>query len=91
MGLGGKWREEAKLFCYDPKCFTWLKCNINYGYISSWAHFICKPIFYDEFYLRFVSFGIKIRYHIMGLSHRGGDLWDTMDRHGRRLLSVAVC
>jgi hypothetical protein len=40
--------------CYNLKCSTWFKYNLNRVYISSWVLSSCKPVFKDEFYLNFV-------------------------------------
>lgn len=60
--------------CYDRKCPTWFKYNLNHMYISSWTPSPCKPVFKGEFYQMFVSFGIKTKHHVIGMNHRGGDL-----------------
>jgi hypothetical protein len=52
--------------CYDLKYFTWFKYKFKLAYISSWASFSCKLVFNDEFYQRFVSFGIKANNHVLG-------------------------
>lgn len=44
----------SRVVCYDPKCSTWVKYNLNRVYISSWVLSPCKLVFKDEFYLNFV-------------------------------------
>jgi hypothetical protein len=34
------------------------------GYISSWTSFFCKSIFNGKFYLMYVLFGIKAKFHV---------------------------
>jgi hypothetical protein len=46
--------------CYDLKCPTLVKCNLNHAYISSLAPFPCKSVFKGELYLRSVKFGIIV-------------------------------
>ena len=51
-------------------CPTYLKCNLRYVYISTWTLFFCKSVFKNEFYLRFVSFSIKVNHHVeYGIRH----------------------
>lgn len=42
------------------KCHTSVKCNLNYVYICSWVPTPWKPVFKSEFYLKFVTFGIRV-------------------------------
>jgi hypothetical protein len=49
---------QSMVVCYDSKCPTWLKYNLNHVYISSWAPSHCKSVFKGEFYPRFVSLSL---------------------------------
>lgn len=59
---------------YNLKFPTYLKYNLNYGYISSLTLFPWKSVFKSEFYSKFVLFGFKAKHHILSLNHRGGGL-----------------
>jgi hypothetical protein len=44
---------------------TWVKSNLNYGYINSWTPFPYKPVFNSEFYPKFISKWMKIKEEIV--------------------------
>lgn len=77
--------------CYDFKCLTSVKCNLYiYIYTRFWALSPYKPLFKDEFYLRFVLFSIRVMFYVTG-SKKGatyGIEWAVMDDEFR---SVVVC
>jgi hypothetical protein len=40
-----KCRLWSAVACYDHRCLTWLKYNLNHAYISFWAFLFYKPVF----------------------------------------------
>lgn len=50
--------HQYEIYRYDLKYPILIKCNFN-AYISSRALLSCKLVFENEFYLKFILFGIK--------------------------------
>jgi hypothetical protein len=65
---------QSVMVCYDSKCPTWLKYNLNHVYISSWTLSPHKSVFKGDFYPSFVSFGIRSEKHVTSSSHERGNL-----------------
>jgi hypothetical protein len=65
LGLGSLIaRRDNWINNYDVKVSFIFKCNFNYLYINLSAPLFYKPIFKDEFYIKFVSFDIKVSIHV---------------------------